>query len=81
MVIINDTNTPASLVAYRAVKVLPTPTLSLGKQGTSWVITYTGVLRSCSTVNGSYQLVPSASSPYTIPTSAAPMMFYRAYQN
>jgi hypothetical protein len=81
MVIINDTNTPASLVAYRAVKVQPTPTLSVGKQGTSWVITYTGVLRSSATVGGSYQPVSGASSPYTIPTSSAPMMFYRAYQN
>jgi len=79
--IIGDTNTPTSMVAYRAVTSLPTPTLSVGKQGTSWVITYTGVLRSCATVGGSYQPVSGASSPYTVPTSAAPMMFYRAYSN
>jgi hypothetical protein len=58
-----------------------TPTLSVGKQGTSYVITYTGVLRSCATANGTYNPVSGASSPYTIPTGAAPMMFYRAYQN
>jgi hypothetical protein len=81
MVIINDTANPSSLVAYRTVKTLPTPTLSVGKQGTSYVITYTGVLRSSSTVNGSYLPVSGASSPYTIPTSSAPKMFYRAYTN
>jgi hypothetical protein len=53
----------------------------VGKQGTSYVITYTGVLRSSSTVNGSYLPVSGASSPYTIPTSSAPKMFYRAYTN
>jgi hypothetical protein len=39
------------------------------------------VLRSSATANGTYQPVAGASNPYTIPTSAAPMMFYRAYQN
>ena len=81
MVLINDTSNPSSLVAYRAVTALPTPTLSLGKQGTSWVITYTGVLKSCLTANGTYNPVSGAASPYTIPTGAAVKMFYRAYQN
>jgi hypothetical protein len=81
MVLIDDATVPTALAAYRAVKVLPTPTLSVGKQGSSYVITYTGVLRSSATANGTYQPVAGASNPYTIPTSAAPMMFYRAYQN
>lgn len=81
MFVINDTTNPSSLVAYRAVKVLPTPTLSVSKQGTSYVITYSGVLKSCATANGTYQPVAGASNPYTIPTSAAQKMFYRAYQN
>ncbi len=51
MVVINDTSNPSSLVAYRGVKALPTPTLRVSKQGTSWIITYTGVLKSCATVN------------------------------
>jgi hypothetical protein len=69
MVVINDTTNPSSLVAYRAIKVLPTPTLSVGKQGTSWVITYSGVLKSSATANGTYQPVAGASNPYIIPTS------------
>ena len=81
MVILNNTTDPNSLVAYRGVKTLPAPTLSVSKQGSSYKITYTGVLRSSATVNGTYEPVGGASSPYTIPTSAAPIMFYRAYQN
>ena len=81
LVVINDTTNPNSLVAYRAVTALPTPTLSVGKQGSAWVISYTGVLKSSATVNGTYQPVTGASNPYTIPTSVAPMMFYRAYPN
>jgi hypothetical protein len=41
-------------------------------------INYTGTLRAATTVNGSYQPVVGATSPYTIPTSAAPGMFYRS---
>jgi len=56
----------------------PPPTLSIGRQGGVWVITYTGTLQSSATVNGTYGNVPGASSPYTVPTGSAAMQFYRA---
>jgi hypothetical protein len=81
MVLLDDSTDPSSLQAYRATTVLPAPTISISKQGGSYVITYTGVLMSSATVNGTYQPVGGASSPYTVPISAAPMLFYRASQN
>ena len=78
MVLLDDSTVSSSLQAYRAVTVSPTPTISISRQG---VITYTGVLKSSATVNGTYQTVVGATSPYTIPTSAGSMMFYRASQN
>ncbi|HTI98010.1 MAG TPA: hypothetical protein VL527_03825 [Dongiaceae bacterium] len=78
MVLIDDSAVASSLQAYRAVTVLPAPTISISKQGGSYVITYTGVLQSSATVTGTYQPVSGASSPYTVPTGAAGKMFYRA---
>jgi hypothetical protein len=79
--LLNDTTDTSSLLAYRAVTqiVIPPPTLSVGKQGNSWVLTYTGTLYSSSTVNGTYGPVAGASSPYTIPSNTA-IQFYRAHQ-
>jgi hypothetical protein len=56
------------------------PTISIGKSGSSWQITYTGVLRSSATANGTYNLVNGASSPYTIPAGTG-TQFYRASSN
>ena len=58
---------------------LPGPTISVAQSGGNWVITYSGTLYSASTVNGTYGPVAGASSPYTIPISAAGMQFYRAH--
>lgn len=80
-VLVNDINTPSSVLAYRAVTVQPPPTLSVAKVGNAYQLTYTGVLRSSSTVNGTYNPVPGATSPYTIPTSGGPQQFYRASNN
>jgi hypothetical protein len=55
-------------------------TISIGKQGGSWIITYSGTLYSSSTVNGTYAPVPGATSPYTVPTSAAGALFYRSHR-
>ncbi len=77
-VLINDASEPTSIKAYRAVTALPAPTLQVVKDGGVWKISYTGVLRASSTVNGTYDIVAGASSPYTIPTGAAGAMFYRA---
>jgi hypothetical protein len=78
MVLLDDPAVASALQAYRAVTVVTAPTISVSPHG---VITYTGVLRASATVNGTYQPVSGASSPYTIPTSSAPTMFYRAYSN
>jgi hypothetical protein len=79
--LVNDTTDPSSVLAYRAVTVIvvPPPTLNVGKQGNSWVLTYTGTLYSASTVNGAYAPVAGASSPYTIPANTS-LQFYRAHQ-
>ena len=79
-VLLNNTTNSASLLAYRAAKPPPivnNPTLSVAKQGSSWVLTYTGNLYSSGTINGTFTLVGGASSPYTIP-SATKIQFYRA---
>src|SRR5262245_58463306 len=80
-VLLNNTTNSASLLAYQAVTITnqPPPVISVGKQGNNWVITYTGVLYSSSTVNGTYAAEPGAVSPYTIPTSSGTMKFYRAH--
>ena len=49
------------------------PTIGMSSAG---VITYTGVLQSSTTVDGSFTPVAGATSPYTIPTTGA-AMFYR----
>jgi hypothetical protein len=67
--------------AYNYNFVVPgPPTISIGKQANSWVITYTGTLYSSTAVNGAYSPVSGASSPYTIPTGSSPSQYYRAHQ-
>jgi hypothetical protein len=56
------------------------PTISIARQGSSWVITYLGTLYSASTVDGTYALVPGASTPYTVPTGSGQSQYYRAHQ-
>jgi len=55
------------------------PTLSITSQGGVWKITYTGVLQSSATVNGTYTDLNGASSPYQVPTSSGAMQFYRTH--
>jgi hypothetical protein len=78
-VLLNDMTNTVSLLTYRAATVQPPPAISVGKQGNSWVITYTGTLYSSPTVNGTYAPVAGASSPYTIPPNTG-IRFYRAHQ-
>lgn len=66
-----------SLKAY-ITRTGSTPTLSLSTAGGVSTITYTGTLQSSATVDGTYQPVAGASSPYTVPTGAAQRMFYRS---
>ena len=67
---------PSGLISGGGVQ----PTISVAKVGNNWVITFTGTLYSASTVNGTYGPVAGAVSPYTVPTGAAAMQFYRAHQ-
>jgi hypothetical protein len=56
------------------------PTISIGRQGSSWVITYAGTLYSSPTVNGTYTPVTGANSPYTVPTGSGQSQYYRAHR-
>jgi len=79
-VLVNDPTNPNSLKAFRAASGgTPPLTVSVGRSGSSVVITYTGTLESSATVNGTYSNVPGATSPYTVPTGAAPAQFYRTH--
>jgi hypothetical protein len=80
-VLVNDVNTPSSVMAFRAVTVQPPPIITVSKVGNTYQISYTGTLRSSSSVNGTYNPVPGATSPYTIPTGSGPQQFYRASSN
>ena len=80
-ILVNDRPTDGALKSYRARTFAARPTMSLAKVGDVWKITYTGVLRSASTVNGDYQPVTGATSPYTVPVSSGTSMFYRASTN
>ena len=53
------------------------PTLSLQPSPDGWVLDYTGQLVSSTEVQGDYQPVPGASSPYLL-TPGEPQRFYRA---
>ena len=53
------------------------PTLSLKPSPDGWVLEYTGQLVSSTEVQGDYQPVPGASSPYLL-TPGEPQRFYRA---
>ncbi|HYG33825.1 MAG TPA: PA domain-containing protein [Clostridia bacterium] len=77
-VLINDPNTPGSLMAYQTVTVKPRPTLQVTRTGNITTITYTGTLQASSTINGTFTDVNGASSPYTVNTSAASQRYYRA---
>jgi len=53
------------------------PTLSLSNAGGNMVLTYSGVLQSSATVNGTYAPVAGAVSPYTVNKTGS-AQFYRA---
>jgi hypothetical protein len=79
--LINDPTDSASLLAYQptAAAVPNLPTVGVSNQGGVVKITFSGKLQSSGTVNGTYTDVPGATSPYTVPTGAAPAQFYRAH--
>jgi len=68
-------------VSYNAVfdlgiTPISTPTITIAKAGTQVTLTYTGVLRSATSIGGPYNLVIGATSPYTVTPSGT--VFYRA---
>lgn len=79
--LINDSTNSASLLAYlpTAAKFVSKPTVSISNQNGTERISFTGKLQSSATVNGSYQDVPGATSPYTVPTGSGPTQFYRSH--
>jgi hypothetical protein len=80
--LLNDVTNGLSLISYQAAvaNLSVEPTVSVGIQSGSVVITFTGKLQSSTTVNGTYSDVPGAASPYTVPVSgAAPAQFYRSH--
>jgi hypothetical protein len=81
-ILINDRANSAALKGFKARTATPAtkPTLSYSSASGSLVITYTGVLQSATTVNGTYTDVAGATSPATITTTSG-SVFYRARSN
>lgn len=80
-ILLNDRANPNALKTYRArtVEPTPTPTISVTKNAEGLpVLTFTGVLRAATTVNGTYEIVPGATSPFTVTPGTDPAKFYRA---
>jgi hypothetical protein len=80
--LVNDGSDSASLPAYLPTAAQipnnPQKTVSISKSNGTVTITFQGTLQSSGTVNGTYQNVSGATSPYTVPlTSAA--QFYRTH--
>ncbi len=72
------------LVAYWDFNDAPAPaqrpSITIGKAGGKLTITYTGVLQSAATANGTYADVQGASSPYNVDITKAAQQFYRSRQ-
>jgi hypothetical protein len=79
--LINDGTDSGSLMAYQpaAAQGVSRPAVSISNQNGTVTITFSGKLQSSSTVNGTYQDVPGATSPYTVPTGAVGAQFYRTH--
>ncbi len=82
-ILINDRANSNALKGYKARTATPVPTkptLSYTRSGSDIVITYTGVLQSSATVNGTYTDVSGATSPATVSTTSG-SLFYRTRSN
>jgi hypothetical protein len=77
-------DTSARLLAYWNFDDAPVgpsqPSISIALVSGKPTLTFTGKLQSCETVNGTYADVSGATSPYTIDTTKAAQLFYRAKQ-
>ena len=76
-ILVNDSATTGSVLLYRGVVGVSTPTVSIANGGTEVVITYTGTLEASDSVDGTYTPVAGATSPLHVPVAAAAAKFYR----
>jgi len=61
---------------YLLLSTVPTrPTLSIGYVNGQVIVTFTGTLQSCGTVNGNYQDLTGVPNPYPVPNGSAPIFF------
>jgi hypothetical protein len=65
----------SAIKAYQGRTVAPAPTLHLVTTPTGITITYTGVLQSADSVNGTFQDVAGATSPYSTATTGMARYF------
>jgi hypothetical protein len=81
-ILLNDPNNPKALKAYRARTGVPPvePTLSFQAASGKLTLTFTGVLQSAATVNGTYSDLTGTNSPAVI-TMGEGKQFYRARSN
>jgi hypothetical protein len=87
MSVTSHDNTPAfprAEVIYEGFEILPIgggpfdPHLAIAKEGSAYVIRWdSGRLVSSDTIDGTFQPVNGATSPYTVPTDGATMRFYQ----
>ncbi len=76
-ILVNDTATAGSIKTYQALTTVSSPTVSVGKNGTEVILTYTGTLEASDSVNGTYAPVAGATSPLHVPFAAGAGKFYR----
>jgi hypothetical protein len=76
-ILLNDTATAGAIKTYQAVTTVSSPTVSVSKNATEVILTFTGTLESSDTVNGTYTPVAGATSPLHVPFATAAAKFYR----
>lgn len=76
-ILVNDTATAGSIKTYQALTVVTSPTVSVSKNATEVVITFTGTLEASDSVNGTYAPVAGATSPLHVPFATGAGKFYR----
>lgn len=71
---------PGKYVSSNEVRVAPPrPEVSVGANGANVVVTFTGTLQSASTIDGTFQNVAGATSPYVVPAGTG-NLFFRSVQ-
>ena len=76
-ILLNDAATAGAIKTYQALTTVSSPTVSVSKNGTEVILTYTGTLEASDSVNGTYTPVAGATSPLHVPFAAGTGKFYR----